>query len=1077
MSDLDFLLMMTARKEAAVPLIEASTFVVGLKKIADAMNAAPDTTGQVEGPFLVPLPEAVELMAQMVSNEFKTQVYYTYYSNMLRGLSHESIAEEFMEHASDELEHANYLLRRIGVLSPGGISIPPYPPPPPMTDPQEIIQSMIVVEQMGVSLWKQLHSILGENPMKYTVEQFLQKEEEHQDELWQLVDPVDPMAAAPMPSAEPALEAPKTAEEILNAASLRKEASLALTRQELLRAGMDPSYAGKKQHGTPDTSVSGWKGAADLTQGARAQVSESNFVFPETRKYPIHDKDHALAALGLVGIHGSAEEKSTVRAAVEKKYPGLQMQKKADRDDVIKAKAKSLITSATENIRKMTDLIPKADQNRVEIITRSPESLLHEKAVFDIKKKDPLTKIAVSPLELVMGAVPGAAGGFAGAGDGAGSQALGTLAGGGAGYLATRGMHHLLGKIPNSAIPSEASLPLSVLAAMSVPAASLAAGYGAGRGVRALTARPSPDATIQPVGEPVSAMKQANVLHGSLVGAGIGAGLGAGTGALAAGEGHRLEGAGAGALGGGALGALVGGKAGKSIAKSQAWGQKVDAQNAHINDLLAQARAGRAAHEAQLVAARAERAAILPNAIAAAKEQLGKTSSLSFLISKLAEDIMLPPPGADSPESYVAREQQLAAQQAMAEASHAKTVSMQSAQAAQQAQAEAQAAQQQLQEAQQQLQQSQAETQQSGQQALQATQQASEAEARATEHSVAKMQLGMRVNQLRQELANLVMQDPVSEHAATVSDLAAQGQPATPQQQAEAEAAQQQAVDPATGQPAQPSADAQQEGQEAQNAQQQAEVQGAQAEQAQQADQAKGQKQAGRLSDFIGRKVKGLGDLVGHAGEPFVSGVGGRSADIGSSAAHAGHEFVRGATDETGRVLKDLGHGALDAIKAHPVGMATGVLGVGGMAAAPVLAVGHHIHKSNKREERMAKALEAMAANSKSAGLGDRNLAHAVMSGERDTLGRQLIDIVRKGIPAEAALASAGHAVRGAAEEGGKAVTENLPTLGEKLKPHLPGLVAGLGTGIIGTRMLSGGQQQQAQTQPLGYAQYYGQGQ
>lgn len=920
MSDLDFLLMMTARKEAAVPLVEASTFVVGLKKIADAMNAAaeataPDTTGQVEGPFLVPLPEAVELMAQMVSNEFKTQVYYTYYSNMLRGLSHESIAEEFMEHASDELEHANYLLRRIGVLSPGGVSIPPYPPPPPMTDPQEIIQSMIVVEQMGIALWKQLHSILGENPMKYTVEQYLQKEEEHQDELWQLVDPVDPMAAAPMPSAELAPEAPKTAEEILNAASLRKEASLALTRGELLRAGMDPSYAGKKEHGAPSTSVSGWKGAADLTAGARSQVAESNFVFPETRKYPIHDKDHALAALGLVGMHGSAEEKSAVRSAIEKKYPGLQMQKKADRDEVIKSKARSLITAATENLRKMTDLLPKADQNRVEIISRPPESLLHEKAVFDIKKKDAVTKTAVSTMELLMGAVPGAGGGFAGAGDGIGEQALGTLAGGGAGYLATRGMHHLLGKIPNSAVPAGASLPLSVLAAMSVPAASLAAGYGAGRGVRALAARPSPDATIQPVGEPISVTE--------------------------------------------------------------------------------------------------------------------KKSALGFLISKLAEDIMLPPPGADTAESYVAREQQLAAQQAMAEASHAKTVSMQSAQAAQQAQAEAQAAQQQLQEAQMQLQQSQAESQQSGQQALQATQQASEAEARATEHSVAKMQLGMRVNQLRQELANLVMQDPVSEHAATVSDLAAQGQPATPQQQAEAEAAQQQAVDPATGQPVQPSAEAQQEGQEAQNAQQHAEVQGAQAEQAQQADQQKAQpKQASKLGSLID-----------------------------ATARKAGRAAAEGA-----------GEAITETAKKYAPHAAATALGGGALAAM-------HAHGSReKRKEDMASAVAEGMRRAKSAGMGDRNLAHAVMAGERDTLGRQLIDIVKRGLPAEAALAAGGHAIRGAAEEGGKAITENLPTLGEKLKPHLPGLVAGLGTGIIGTRMLSGGGQQQP-TQPLGYAQYYGQGQ
>lgn len=799
MSDLDFLLMTMSHKDSSIPIVEGATFMVGLKKLAEELGTpTPDVTGQVEGPFLVPLPQAVELMAQMVSNEFKTQVYYTYYANMLRGLAHEGIAEEFMEHAKDELDHANYLLRRIGVLSPGGISIPPYPPPPPMTDPQQIIQSMIVVEQMGIALWKHLHSILGENPMKYTVEQYLQKEEEHQDELWQLVDPA---ASPPTPAASAPSPDPKTASEILDAAVARKkEASHALDRQELLRAGMDPSYAGKKEHNVSEKE----KKAADLTPGARAQVSESNFVFPEQRKYPIHDKDHALAALGMVGMHGTPEEKSAVRAAVEKKYPGLQMQKKAfDRDAVIKDKAKSLITAATENIRKMTDMIPKPDQNRVEILSRPPESLLHEKAVFDTKKKAPVTK----------------------------------------------------------------------------------------------------------------------------------------------------------------------------------------------------------------------------------------TSSLGSLIAKLAEDIMLPPPGADSPESYIAREQQLAAQQAMAEAAHAKTVSMQSAQAAQQAQAEAQAAQQQLQESQAQLEQMQQQAQQASQAQIQAQQAASEAEARAAEHSISKMQLGMRVNQMRQALANLVMQDPVSEHAATVSDLAAQGQPATPQQQQEAEMAQQQAaaMDPAQG-GAPPSADAQQEAQEAQNAQQHAEVQGAQAQQAQQADQAKAQaKQASKLASLID-----------------------------ATARKAGRAAAEGA-----------GEAITEAAKKYAPHAAATALGGGALLAA-------HAHGAReRRKEDMASAVAEGMRRAKSAGLADRNLARAVMEGGHDTLGRELIDVVKRGLPAEAALAGAGHAIRGAAEEGGKAVVENLPTLGEKLRPHLPGLVTGLGTGIIGTRMLSGNGRAapDISASPLSYAQYYGQGQ
>jgi hypothetical protein len=71
------------------------------------------------------------------------------------------------------------------------------------------------------------------------------------------------------------------------------------------------------------------KEAAVLSQNAREHIKPSNFAEPkadgpgDTGKYPIEDKKHARAALGLVGMHGSDAEKSKVRSAVAKKYPGL----------------------------------------------------------------------------------------------------------------------------------------------------------------------------------------------------------------------------------------------------------------------------------------------------------------------------------------------------------------------------------------------------------------------------------------------------------------------------------------------------------------------------------------------------------------------------------------------------------------------------------------------------------------------------------------------------------------------------------------------------------------------------------
>jgi hypothetical protein len=65
------------------------------------------------------------------------------------------------------------------------------------------------------------------------------------------------------------------------------------------------------------------KTSADLTAAARNDLKKKEFAIPELRKYPIHDENHARAALSMVAAHGTPEQQSRVRAAVAKKYPGI----------------------------------------------------------------------------------------------------------------------------------------------------------------------------------------------------------------------------------------------------------------------------------------------------------------------------------------------------------------------------------------------------------------------------------------------------------------------------------------------------------------------------------------------------------------------------------------------------------------------------------------------------------------------------------------------------------------------------------------------------------------------------------
>lgn len=67
---------------------------------------------------------------------------------------------------------------------------------------------------------------------------------------------------------------------------------------------------------------------AKLTTTQRNALPSSDFVFPEDRRYPIENINHARNALARVSQHGTPEEKAKVKSAVYAKYPSLSKKKK-----------------------------------------------------------------------------------------------------------------------------------------------------------------------------------------------------------------------------------------------------------------------------------------------------------------------------------------------------------------------------------------------------------------------------------------------------------------------------------------------------------------------------------------------------------------------------------------------------------------------------------------------------------------------------------------------------------------------------------------------------------------------------
>ena len=167
----------TQTGEAATPAEAAAHTAVG----------QPDDTGHLEGEFAVPVEQVVMTLAQIVSNSMRQHGAYAYYAEMMRGLGRGGLIELFEEQGEDELQEMHYFLRRMSVLQPGGVPIPPHPTPQPSDDPMVALNFLIAGEQQAIVLFKALHAQLGDNPMKYTLEQIQSDAQEHMDKLWQFM--------------------------------------------------------------------------------------------------------------------------------------------------------------------------------------------------------------------------------------------------------------------------------------------------------------------------------------------------------------------------------------------------------------------------------------------------------------------------------------------------------------------------------------------------------------------------------------------------------------------------------------------------------------------------------------------------------------------------------------------------------------------------------------------------------------------------------------------------------------------------------------------------------------------------
>jgi bacterioferritin len=144
--------------------------------------------------------QSVRILNEALATELVCTLRYQYHYFMASGIHSQAVKEEFKEHAREEQEHAERLAERIKQLGGkpemdpsklAGLSHSEYREGDTLAD---MIREDLIAERIAVESYREMIRYFGERDptSRVMLEEILAKEEEHADELTDLLFAVQP---------------------------------------------------------------------------------------------------------------------------------------------------------------------------------------------------------------------------------------------------------------------------------------------------------------------------------------------------------------------------------------------------------------------------------------------------------------------------------------------------------------------------------------------------------------------------------------------------------------------------------------------------------------------------------------------------------------------------------------------------------------------------------------------------------------------------------------------------------------------------------------------------------------------
>ena len=151
--------------------------------------------GAVTGGYKADRERVIAVLNEILATEIVCVLRYKRHSYTATGLHAESVKSEFLQHAADEQQHADWVAERINQLggepnfNPEGIATRAHSEYVEATDLPSMIRENLVAERIAIESYSDIvRWLANDDPTtRKMIENILEKEEEHADDMANLL--------------------------------------------------------------------------------------------------------------------------------------------------------------------------------------------------------------------------------------------------------------------------------------------------------------------------------------------------------------------------------------------------------------------------------------------------------------------------------------------------------------------------------------------------------------------------------------------------------------------------------------------------------------------------------------------------------------------------------------------------------------------------------------------------------------------------------------------------------------------------------------------------------------------------